>query len=328
MLGGPDPRTGGGGLTRRALLRSSGVGGLGLAGAGLSGLLGACGPGTAKVDPASETLPPDTATPIPASTTTAGGRRTLANSDVAKQFFGEKLVPTTRSSFGLDRAEVLSSDDQRFPTFLRVSIPVDVTNPEPARIYKDGATYGGVQLFVNHTLRSPYELYMRYYVRFPVNFAFGQGGRLPGFFGTIVKNRVRTETLRSGFATRFAWRDGDFGLVYANTARDDHPINTVGKDAWRWPRGRWVCVEQGVKLNFEGFSDGLMLIWIDGQLVFKDQKFNPRISNDLRVGGFLVTATFGDGGTSFKPASPQTIDLAGFAYDVKRLNPLPVPEDE
>ncbi|WP_241835066.1 polysaccharide lyase [Pseudofrankia asymbiotica] len=316
-----------GGMTRRALMRSSSAGALGLAAAGLSGGLAACGSGPRQVDPASEILPPDTSTPVAASTTPARAHRTLANTDVARQFFGEKLVPMTRSSFGLDLAEVLPSDDKRFPSLLRVSIPIDVTNPEEKRIYQDGATYGGVQMFVDHTLRSPYELYMRYYVRFPQNFDFGKGGRLPGFFGTIVKNRVRTETLRSGFATRFAWRDGDSGLVYANTARSDHPTNTVGKATWRWPRGRWVCVEQGVKLNFEGYSDGLMLIWIDGKLVYKDQKFNPRISNDLRVGGFLVTATFGDGGTTFKPVSPQTIDLAGFAYDVKRLNPLPKPED-
>ncbi|WP_241841415.1 polysaccharide lyase [Pseudofrankia sp. BMG5.36] len=316
-----------GGMTRRALMRSSAAGALGLAATGLSGVLAACGPGMGQVDPASETLPPDTAAPGAVSTTPGSARHTLASATVARQFFGEKLVPTTRSSFGLDLAEVLPSDDKRFPSFLRVSIPSDVTNPEEARIYQDGATYGGIQMFVDHTLRSPYELYMRYYVRFPQDFEFGKGGRLPGFFGTIVKNRIRTETLRSGFATRFAWRDGDFGLIYANTARSDHPVNTVGKASWRWPRGRWVCVEQGVKLNFEGFADGLMLIWIDGQLVYKDQQFNPRISNDLRTGGFLVTATFGDGGATFKPASPQTIDLAGFAYDVKRLNPLPKPED-
>ncbi|MBL7495339.1 hypothetical protein I6A84_42185 [Frankia sp. CNm7] len=312
--------------SRRALLRSSALGVLGLAGASLGGgLLTGCGSDAKPFDPASEMLPPDTATPAPAATT-AAKRRTLADPAVAKEFFGEKLVPTTRASYGLDQAEVLPSDDPRFPTFLRVSIPVDVTNPQEARIYQDGPTYGGVQMFVDHTLRSPYELYFRYYLRFPENFDFGNGGRLPGFFGTIVKNRQRTETLRAGFATRFAWRDGDMGLVYANTARPDHPVNTVGKGIWRWPRGRWICVEQGVKLNFEGYANGLMLIWIDGQLVYKDQQFNPRISNDLRVGGFLVNATFGDGGASFKPPSPQTIDLAGFVYDTTRLNPLPKPE--
>lgn len=312
--------------TRRALLRSSALGTLGLAAGavGLGGVLTGCDDDAQPFDPASEILPPDTATPAPL-TSSAAPRRTLADPEVAKEFFGEELVPSTRSSFGLDLAEVLPSDDPRFPSFLRVSIPVDVVNPMEARVYQDGPTYGGVQMFVDHTLRSPYELYMRYYVRFPRGFDFGKGGRLPGFFGTIVKDEVRTETTRRGLATRFAWRENGVGLVYANQARDEHPVNTVGKGAWTWPTSRWVCVEQGVKLNFEGFADGVMLIWIDGQLV-GDEKFNPRISNDLRIGGFLVTATFGDGPATFKPTSPQAIDLAGFAYDVKRLNPLPEPE--
>ncbi|CAI7973976.1 conserved hypothetical protein [Frankia sp. Hr75.2] len=313
---GPDRR----GWTRRALLASS-LGAFALAGTGC-GLVSDDQP----FDPASEILPPDTAAPVAAPATTAAARRTLADPAGAKEFFGKDLVARSRSSFGLDRAEIMASDDPRFLKFLRISLPVDAMNPADARIYGDGPTYGGTQVFVDHTLRSPYELYMRYYLRFPEGFAFGKGGRLPGFFGTIVKNRQRTETLRSGLATRFAWRDGDEGIVYANTARTDHPINVIGKGAWHWPAGRWICVEQGVKLNFEGFADGVLLVWLDGQLVHKEQSFNPRISNDLRIGGILVTATFGDGGTSFAPTSPQTMDLAGFTYGTARLNPLPKPE--
>ncbi|MEX5632058.1 polysaccharide lyase [Parafrankia sp. FMc2] len=282
-------------------------------------------------DPASEILPPDTTAPAagPATTAPAAGvatGRTLADPAAAREFFGRELVPQTRSSFGLDRAAIMASDDPRFPQFLRVAIPVDAMNPSDARIYGDGPTYGGTQLFVDHTLRSPYELYLRYYLRFPETFDFGNGGRLPGFFGTIVKDRRRTETMRSGLATRFAWREGGKGIVYANTAREDHPVNVIGKGSWYWPRGRWACVEQGVKLNFEGFADGVILMWLDGQLMHKES-FNPRISSDLRIGGILATATFGDGGASFAPTTTQAIDLAGFAYGIARLNPLPRPEE-
>ncbi|KPM52822.1 hypothetical protein CcI49_25140 [Frankia sp. CcI49] len=309
------------GGSRRALLAST-VGSLALAAATGCGIL----PADRRFDPASEVLPPDTtASPAAAAAPVAARGRTLADPAASREFFGKALVPTNRMTFGLDRAEIMRSDDPRFPSFLRVSLPVDAANPDDRRIYRDGTTYGGTQLFVDHTLRSPYELYLRYYLRFPEAFDFGKGGRLPGFFGTIVKNRERTETLRSGLATRFAWREGGAGLVYANTARPDHPLNVIGKASWYWPTGRWVCVEQGVKLNFEGFADGVILIWLDGALAHKE-KFNPRISNDLRIGGFLLQAAFGDGGSAFAPTAPQTLDLAGFTYGTARLNPLPRPE--
>jgi hypothetical protein len=297
--------------SRRAVLASS---------LGLAGALAGCG-SPAAFDPRSEILPSDTSTPRPVATT-AARTPTLADPAVARDFFGKDLVASTRSSFGLNRAAVLPSDDPRFARMLRVSLPVNAVN-DTAKIYQDGPTYGGVQMFVDDTLRSPYELYLRYYLRFPANFQFGQGGRLPGFFGTIVKDRARTDTDRFGFATRFAWRKGDEGIVYANTARPDHPVNVIGKGAWRWPTGRWICVEQGVKLNFETFADGVLLIWLDGQLVHKEQHFNPRISDKLRIGGILVTATFGDGGITYAPVVSQTIDLAAFAYGTTRLNPLP-----
>nr|MDT0665805.1 hypothetical protein [Micromonospora sp. DSM 115978] len=195
-----------------------------------------------------------------------------------------------------------------------------------APVYGDGPTYGGSQMFVDHKLRQPFELYLRYYVRFPEDFEFGKGGRLPGFFGTIVKaDQERVETDRFGLATRFAWRKGNAGIVYANTAREEHPINVVGKDKWFWETGRWICVEQGVKLNFEGWADGVIKIWLDNEEVHSES-FNPRISDKLKIGGLLVTATFGDGDRSFAPVADQSVDLAGFAVGVSRVLPLRDPD--
>jgi hypothetical protein len=177
-------------------------------------------------------------------------------------------------------------------------------------------------MFVDHTLPAPHGMYFRYYVRFPKGFEFGRGGRLPGFFGTIVKDEVRTETDRNGFATRLAWRKGGEGLVYANTARADHRVDTVGKRSWYWETGRWTCVEQLLRLNFEPLTNGTIMIWIDGNLVHADPKFNPRISSKLRIGGMLLTATFGDGDRSFAPATDAAVDLAAFAVGAARIGPV------
>ncbi|WP_250284745.1 hypothetical protein [Frankia sp. CiP1_Cm_nod2] len=123
--------------TRRAVLGSA-LGLLGMAAAG-------CSRPSDTFDPASEVLPPDAgaATPPPAP----GPPPTLANG--AADFFGKGLIPQQRATFGLDRTQILPSDNPRFPRLARVALPAGPVNDDVDRqVYNDGNTYGGSQLFL------------------------------------------------------------------------------------------------------------------------------------------------------------------------------------
>ncbi len=298
--------------TRRAVLGST----LGLLGVAAT----ACSRPARTFDPASETLPPDSdaaASPAP-----NGPPPTLATG--AADFFGKDLVPQTRATFGLDRAQILPSDNPHFPRMVRVSLPAGSINTEN-QVYNDGNTYGGTQLFLAMTGRPTYEMYLRYYIKLPHDFDFNKGGKLPGFYGVIYKKESdeRSDTDRNGFASRFGWRKEGEGIVYSNTARPDHPLDISGKKTWTWELDKWICVEQGVRLNFENFSQGLLAVWINNKEVFKEHGYNPRISDKLRIGGIMFSVVYGGGDRSFAPETDTSIDLAGFAIGAQRVGPLP-----
>ena len=46
--------------------------------------------------------------------------------------------------------------------------------------------------------------------------------------------------------------------------------------------GRWVCIEQHVRLNTPGKEDGVLRAWVDGQPVFARRKL--RLRDTLEVG--------------------------------------------
>ncbi len=302
--------------TRRAVLGSA----LGLLGVAATG----CSKPKRPFDPASETLPPDPAAPSGAATNAAPQFFDTGAAD----FFGKGLVPEQRATFGLDRAQILPSDDPRFQKIVRVSLPAgDTFNNPDAEVYNDGNTYGGSQLFVAMDGRPTYEMYLRYYVRFPHDFDFNKAGKLPGFYGVIYNKGEdkRTDTDRNGFASRFAWRKDGEGIVYSNTARPDTPIKVSGKKTWTWETGKWICVEQGVRMNFETVSQGLLAVWIDNKDTFKEHGYNPRISDKVRIGGIMFSAVYGGGDRSFAPKTDTTIDFAAFAMAEQRVGPLPDP---
>ncbi len=298
--------------TRRAVLGSA----LGLLGVAATG----CSKPKHPFDPASETLPPD-----PSVTPSASAAARFLDTGAA-DFFGKGLIPQQRATFGLDRAQILPSDDPRFQQIVRVSLPAgDTFNDPKAQVYNDGNTYGGSQLFVAMEGRPTFEMYLRYYVRFPHDFDFRKGGKLPGFYGVIYNkgNDQRTDSDRSGFASRFAWRKEGEGIVYSNTARPDAPVKVSGKKSWTWELNKWICVEQGVRMNFETFSQGLLDVWIDNKETVKEHGYNPRISDKVRIGGIMFSAVYGGGDRSFAPETGTTIDFAAFAIGEQRVGPLP-----
>ncbi|WP_131765223.1 polysaccharide lyase [Candidatus Protofrankia californiensis] len=298
--------------TRRAVLGSA----LGLLGVAATG----CSRPAHTFDPASETLPPDADAATPLATNEPP--QTLATA--AADFFGKGFVPEQRAAFGLDRAQILPSDNPHFPRMVRVSLSTDTINTENS-VYHDGDTYGGTQLFLAREDEPTEELYLRYYLRFPEKFDFNKGGKLPGFFGVLYKpaSKERTNDYQDGYASRFAWRKGSEGLIYSNTARPDNPITMVGKKKWTWELGKWICVEHGVRMSSDKFSQELLTVWINNQEVHKEHRYNPRISDRLRIGGIMFSVVYGGGDRSFAPETDTSIDLAGFAIGPQRVGPLP-----
>lgn len=146
----------------------------------------------------------------------------------------------------------------------------------------------------------PDEAYFRYYLRFGESWnPTVDGGKMPGFSGTYGRGGwgMRKSDGKNGWSARGAFfrqagAQGAAGnlrglgsyLYHAN-------MGGTSGDTLGWSLGpsgfleknRWYSVEQHVRLNTPGKSDGVLRAWIDGQLVFERSNIRYRDTSDLKV---------------------------------------------
>lgn len=106
---------------------------------------------------------------------------------------------------------------------------------------------------------------LSYRVFLPADFAFKERGMLPGLFGAADVSQIDELEPADSFAVRVAWgQAGDAGMdvrIPSSSGFWETPPRKTN-----WPLGRWVTVEQELKLNTPGADDGAMRLWIDGAL--------------------------------------------------------------
>jgi len=162
-------------------------------------------------------------------------------------------------------------------------------------------------LGLNHELRfaawpggEPEEAYFRYHLRLSENWdPVVDGGKLPGFAGTYGKAGwgMRRSDGTNGWSAR-----GAFMRIGAQDAISS-PIRAIGTYAytadikgnsgqvWGWNLGptgrlaknRWYSIEQYLKLNNLGQSDGIYRVWVDGQIAFERTNLHWRDASTLKI---------------------------------------------
>lgn len=69
-------------------------------------------------------------------------------------------------------------------------------------------------------------------------------------------------------------------------------------DFWLWPgallaRNRWYCIEQYVRLNRPGISDGILRVWVDGRLAMERSDIRMRNVDQLHIETVWLNAYHG-----------------------------------
>jgi len=189
--------------------------------------------------------------------------------------------------------EVVGDDEDRgfWPLqgkALRVTVPQDG---------RKGMDMGFV--FSSEGLPEPENLYFRYYLRFSDDWDTKVPGKLPGLSGTYN---------RAGWGGRKS--DGYNGWsargLYRNVISNVNPLAgrvPVGNYLYHaeldgkygehhvWSKNymgylqhnRWYSLEQQVKLNTPGKSDGILRAWIDGKLAYENTAINYRKTRNLKI---------------------------------------------
>ncbi|MFC4507843.1 MULTISPECIES: polysaccharide lyase [Streptomyces] len=236
------------------------------------------------------------------------------------RFFGPRLTARSGGSFGLSRAELLPGSHPALGRLLRVRYPARSASPTVARQYD--RPQGGAQLYLTLANGSVDALHLRYYVRFPDDFDFVKGGKLPGLYGGTVTSGRHIPDGEDGLSTRYMWRAHGAAEVYAYLPTSVAHGTSLGRGSWDWPLGRWVCVEQAVRLNRPGRSDGNVTVHVDGRQVMNRGGLEFRTTDKLGIDGVLFSTFFGGSDPSWATPRSQYADFAAFAVSDAPIDPL------
>jgi hypothetical protein len=224
--------------------------------------------------------------------------------------------PRKQGSWGLDNLSVQDAPGSRFAKVLRVAFPKGSASPAASR--NENAPRGGGQFY--GTFDQPVDhLFLRYYLRFAPEFDFVKGGKLPGLYGGTQTSGGRIPDGTNGFSTRFMWREGGQGEVYAYLPSSDKYGTSLGRGSFLFSAGAWHCIEQELTLNTPGASDGKVRVWLDGRPVFADEKLLFRTVPALQIEGVFFSTFFGGSDTTWASSKDTYIDFAEFATGPARL---------
>lgn len=222
-----------------------------------------------------------------------------------------------KGSFGIDNASV--EDDAHSPggRYLRVLYYKGGASPSASR--RAGVKEGGAQLLGQLPSGPAERLFLRYFLRFPSDFDFVKGGKLPGLYGGTNISGGHIPNGTDGFSTRFMWRSEGQGEVYVYMPSSTRFGSSLGRGSFRFAPGKWHCLEQELELNTPGRADGQVRVWLDGQQVFEQGALFFRSVADLRIEGVFFSTFFGGGDESWAPPRDTHADFAAFATAATRV---------
>jgi hypothetical protein len=149
----------------------------------------------------------------------------------------------------------------------------------------------------------PEEVYFRYYLRLADDWTPRRGGKLPGFGGTYGRAGWggRPVDGTDGWSARGLFKGRQDGRTpvgfycYHMDMRGRYGTN------WVWDRedrgflenNRWYCIEEHVKLNTPGVSDGALRAWVDGRPAFEKTDVRFRAVDTLKIESVWINVYLG-----------------------------------
>ena len=214
-------------------------------------------------------------------------------------------------AWGLENLEVMTASSGPHRNSLRVFYPAGSASPSVSR--REGVPLGGAQFYADLNLDARTALRLSYAVRFPEDFDFVKGGKLPGLFGGVGNSGGNIPDGTDGFSTRFMWRRQGEGEVYAYLPTSETFGTSIGRGAWSFQPGVWHRLEQEVILNHPNRSDGHIRVWVDGRQVIDQGGLTFRTVEELKIDGVFFSTFFGGGDPSWATPRNVYVDFADFA---------------
>jgi hypothetical protein len=241
-----------------------------------------------------------------------------------EDFLGNDLTIAEKGDFGLDIASLVDDPSAPGGTLLRASYP------EGSASRGTDGPGGGLQAYME--LPTPVDvLDLTYQVRFPEGFDFVKGGKLPGLYGGTENSGGDVPDGTDGLSTRYMWRAGGEGEVYAYLPSSEEHGTSLGRGCWTFTPGDWTTMRQRVQLNAPGAADGRITVWQDDELVLDRAGLDFRSTDQLRIDGVFFSTFFGGDDSSWASPQDQHADFAAFELaegSAPPPGPPPTPGDD
>jgi hypothetical protein len=154
--------------------------------------------------------------------------------------------------------------------------------------------------FLEKQQQEPEEIYFRYYLSFGADWhPVADGGKLPGLSGDYGQagwggrraNGSNGWSLRSSFLQLSGGQNKPLLPTQLATYAYHADMSTPYGDSWLWSHNnlgllenyRWYCIEQYVKLNTPGQSDGILRVWVDGKRTLDKRDIRFRDTVQLKI---------------------------------------------
>lgn len=128
---------------------------------------------------------------------------------------------------------------------------------------------------------------LSYKVFFSKDFKFEGEGYLPGLFATPDLAALDEPKPSGGFVARMGWqKDGTVNVALnAMSATSGRWIGANTRAVW--PIGTWVDVEQELKFNEKGKANGLLRVWMNGELQLDNGKLDLGANDQVSLTGIV-----------------------------------------
>lgn len=163
-------------------------------------------------------------------------------------------------------------------------------------------------------------LYYSYWFKFPENFDFVLGGKLPGIGSFEPRTGGGKPNGRDGWSVRAMWvKDGKAGQYVYHLDQPKHFGDYFEWDAPPLEKGKWYQVKTFVRLNTPGKRDGIITTWLDGKEVLNKHELRFRLGDDLRIERFLFSVFFGGTGPEWAPSRDMLLYMDDFTLSATKM---------
>ncbi len=152
-----------------------------------------------------------------------------------------------------------------------------------------------------------------YWVKFPSDFDFVLGGKLPGVGSYHAKTGGSKPNGYDGWSVRAMWNQhGQLGQYVYHFDQ----VNNFGEFMpWSIPsisKGKWHHIKTMIALNSPKQANGTIRTWLDGKLVLNRNNIRFRMIKGLEIERFLFSSFFGGSGKKCAPKKDEQIYLDDF----------------